>query len=186
MEDTQIIELFFQRTESAITQAQVKYGRLCMSVIVRILPDPRDAEECASDTYLKAWNAIPPERPRSLGAYLARIARNLALDRYDYNTAGQRSTALTDAFEELEECLPDAQKNPSREAERMEFNGFLNRFLRAQPEEARSFFLRRYWYGESVREIAEACRASEGQVKSSLFRTRNRLRDAMEKENVEA
>lgn len=181
MEDAQIIDLFFQRAEGAIARTQEKYGRLCLSVIGRILPDRRDIEECASDTYLKLWSAIPPARPRNFGAYLARIARNLALDRYDYNTADQRSTALTDAFEELEACLPESRSSQTEESV---LRGFLNGFLRSQSPESRAFFLRRYWYGESVREIARDCGVTEGKVKSSLFRTRNRLREAMEKEKM--
>ncbi|WP_417054232.1 RNA polymerase sigma factor, partial [Dysosmobacter sp.] len=115
MGDQQIIQLFFQRCEEAITQTQKKYGALCRSVAQRLLTDPRDTEECVSDTYLRVWNAIPPERPRSLRAYLARITRNLALDRYNYNTAAQRSTALTDAFEELEPWIVAGQGDPDTE-----------------------------------------------------------------------
>ena len=115
MGDQQIIQLFFQRCEEAITQTQKKYGALCRSVAQRLLADPRDTEECVSDTYLRVWNAIPPERPRSLRAYLARVTRNLALDRYNYNTAAQRSTALTDAFEELEPWIVTGQGDPDTE-----------------------------------------------------------------------
>ncbi|MEA4966196.1 MAG: sigma-70 family RNA polymerase sigma factor [Oscillospiraceae bacterium] len=184
MEDEQIIALFFQRTETAITRLQEKYGRLCLRIAQRILPDDRDAEECVSDTCLRAWNAIPPEHPRSLSAYLARITRNLALDRYTYNAAERRSTALTCAFEELEFCLPAARGDTEQAVDAMEFHQFLNDFLRGLSSNARTFFLRRYWYGESVREIAKGCHASEEQVKTSLFRTRNRLHDAMEKEKI--
>jgi len=181
LEDSDIVALSFQRDEHAVTEMQQKYGALCRSVIRRILPDARDAEECLNDTFLKAWNAIPPDRPRSLSAYLARIARNLALDRYDYNAAGRRRSALTEAFEELEESLFDVSDGPVQAAEESEFRRFLNHFLRSLPQDARIYFLRRYWYGESIREIASACGAGEEKVKSSLFRTRNRLRDEMEK-----
>lgn len=184
VDDEQIISLFFQREEAAITNTQEKYEGLCRSVAGRILPDRRDVEECVSDVYLRVWNAIPPERPRSLRAYLARITRNLALDRYSYNTAVQRNTALTDAFEELEPCLPARLGDPENEIDVQSFRQFLNGFLRALPRETRVFFLRRYWYGESIRDIADSCRVSESKVKTSLFRTRNRLRDAMEKEGI--
>ena len=109
----------------------------------RLLADPRDTEECVSDTYLRVWNAIPPERPRSLRAYLARITRNLALDRYNYNTAAQRSTALTDAFEELEPWIVTGQGDPDTELDASELRRVLNGFLRRQSAEARVFFLRR-------------------------------------------
>lgn len=161
MGDQEIIQLFFQRCEEAVTQTQKKYGALCRSVAQRLLSDPRDTEECVSDTYLRAWNAIPPERPRSLRAYLARITRNLALDRYKYNTAAQRSTALTDAFEELEPWIATEQGDPDTELDASELRRVLNGFLRRQSAEARVFFLRRYWYGESIREIAEECCVSE-------------------------
>lgn len=184
MGDQQIIQLFFQRCEEAVTQTQKKYGALCRSVAQRLLADPRDTEECVSDTYLRAWNVIPPERPRSLRAYLARITRNLALDRYKYNTAAQRSTALTDAFEELEPWIATEQGDPDTELDASELRRVLNGFLRRQSAEARVFFLRRYWYGESIREIAEECCVSEAKVKTSLFRTRERLRTELEQERI--
>ena len=102
MQDEQIITLFFQRSHDAILQVKNKYGMLCQSIARKILSDQRDIEECISDVLLRLWNAIPPERPRSLQAYIARITRNLSLDRYSYNMAGQRSSALTQAYEELE------------------------------------------------------------------------------------
>lgn len=148
-----------------------------------VLPDQRDAEECVSDAYLRAWNAIPPEQPASLGAYLARITRNLALDRYDYQHAEKRSSDLTCAFEELEAVLPTAERAEDA-ADRLTLQQVLNDFLRAQTREARTYFIRRYWYGESISEIAAACRAGEGAVRVSLFRTRNRLRKALEKGGI--
>lgn len=180
MEDFQIITLLFQRSEYAISALQQKFGGLCRSIIARILPDSRDVEECVSDTYLRVWNSIPPDRPVHLSGYLSRIARNIALDRYDYNNARMRSSALTCAFEELENYLPstDQQVNP------MDFSDFINRFLRAQTKEARIFFIRRYWYGESIKDISLACHCGEEKIKTSLFRTRNKLRDAMIKEEI--
>ena len=180
MEDGKIIDLFFQRSESALGALEEKYGQLCRSVIGRILPDPRDVEECASDALLRIWNSIPPERPQRLGGYLARVARNTALDRYDYNSAQIRSSALTVAYEELEACLP----SQDTWLESHVFSVFINDFLRAQPKEARIFFVRRFWYGESVREIAHSCHCGEEKVKTSLFRTRNKLRTAMVEEGL--
>lgn len=182
MNDSEIVALFFQRNEYAIDRAQEKYGGLCFSTARRILPDARDAEECVSDVWMRIWNAIPPERPRHLGAYIARIARNLALDRFHYNSAEKRSTALTEAFEELEFCLPQTGQLPPEE--RQAFSDFIAAFLRRLNRESRIFFVRRYWYGESVEEIARAWGVSEGKVKSSLFRTRTRLRTDLEREGV--
>ena len=183
MNDQEILTLFNRRDESAIDAARAAYEKLCLSTARHILPDQRDAEECVSDAYLRAWNAIPPEQPASLGAYLARITRNLALDRYDYHHAEKRSSDLTCAFEELEAVLPAAEHQEDT-AEQMAFRQLLNDFLRAQTREARTYFIRRYWYGESIAEIARACRAGESSVRVSLFRTRNRLRKALEKGGI--
>lgn len=180
MEDQQIIGLLFQRSETAISALQQKFGGLCRSIISHILPDSRDVEECTSDTYMRVWNSIPPQHPARLDSYLARIARNVALDRYDYNTASMRNTDLTLAYEELALYLPSCDQ----ETDSVEFRSFINRFLRDLPKESRAMFIRRYWYGESVHKIAEACHCSEEKVKSSLFRTRKKLRDAMIKEDI--
>lgn len=180
MEDLEIIGLLFQRSETAIPVLHQKFGRLCRSVISNILPDSRDVEECTNDTYLRVWDSIPPQRPARLDSYVARIARNAALDRCDYNMAAMRDTGLTLAYEELEPYLPALE----RETDAAEFRSFLNRFLRRLPKESRVMFIRRYWYGESVAEIAHSCGWGEEKVKSSLFRTRNKLREAMVKEEI--
>ena len=180
MEDQEIIGLLFQRSETAISALQQKFGSLCRSVISNILPDSRDVEECASDTYMRVWNSIPPQRPARLDSYVARIARNVALDRYDYNTASMRSTGLTLAYEELAMYLPSRDQ----ETDLLEFRAFLNPFLRGLPKESRMMFIRRYWYGESIAQIANAFRCGEEKVKSTLFRTRNKLREAMMKEGI--
>lgn len=181
MDDAHIIQLFFRRSEQALEELKGKYGRLCQSVAGRILPDTRDAEECVSDACMKAWNSIPPEKPISLAAWMTRVTRNLALDRRDYNNAACRASSLETAFEELEPFLPAA---PDGAGESSEFRRVLNGFLRELPEQTRSCFIRRYWYGESVREIARACRLNEGTVKSLLFRTRERLRQTLAKEEI--
>ena len=184
MDDQRIIELFFSRSEEAIAALSQKYGGACQRLASNILGSPRDAEECVNDTWLGTWNAIPPERPRSLSAYIARITRNLSLDRYSYNMAGQRSTALTQAFEELEPWLSTGTGNPEQVFDQRHFHAVMNDFLRALPKETRIFFLRRYWYGDSIREIADAFRVSEAKVKTSLFRTRQRLRETLDKEGI--
>ena len=180
MEDLQIIGLLFQRSETAIYALQQKFGGLCRSIISNILPDSRDVEECASDTFLRVWNSIPPQRPERLDSYIARIARNVALDRYDYNTASMRNTGLTLAYEELALYLPSREQ----ETDALEFRTFLNRFLRGLPKTSRMMFIRRYWYGESIAQIADAFDCSEEKVKSTLFRTRNKLRQSMIREDI--
>lgn len=180
MEDLQIIGLLFQRSETAIFALQQKFGGLCRSIISNILPDNRDVEECMSDAFLRVWNSIPPQRPERLDSYIARIARNVALDRYDYNTASMRNTGMTLAFEELALYLPSREQ----ETDAVEFKSFINRFLRGLPKASRMMFIRRYWYGESIAQIADAFECSEEKVKSTLFRTRNKLRQAMIKEGI--
>ena len=180
MEDLQIIGLLFQRSETAIFVLQQKFGGLCRSIISNILPDNRDVEECMSDAFLRVWNSIPPQRPERLDSYIARIARNVALDRYDYNTASMRHTGLTLAYEELALYLPSREQ----ETDAVEFKSFINRFLRSLPKASRMMFLRRYWYGESIAQIAKAFECSEEKVKSTLFRTRNKMRQAMIKEGI--
>ena len=164
MDDAQIIESFFRRDPAAIDALQQRYGKRCLAAACHILPDSRDAEECVSDVWLRLWNAIPPERPRSLAAYIATVTRRVALDKCDYNKAAQRRSDLTLAFDELEGCLSGPDE--------------------AQAAVERQDFVRRYWYGESIREIAESCGAGEERIKSSLFRTRQRLRKTLEKEGM--
>ena len=182
MDDDAILALYWDRMETAVTLTKEKYGALCRSVARKLLNDERDVDECESDVYIRAWNSIPPERPTCLRAWLARIARNAALDRSKYNAAACRNSALTEAFEELEPWLTAVEGDPQRALDEKELRRVLNGFLRAQSMEARQFFLRRYWYGESVREIAQACGVKEAKVKISLFRTRERLRKALEGE----
>lgn len=184
MEDTEIVLQLFRREEQGLIQLQRKYGRLCHSIAGRILTDSRDVEECVSDAFLRIWNAIPPEQPRSLQAFICRVARNLALDRCSYNTAAQRSSALTNAFEELEPFLQGVQDDPESKIESADFCEFINRFLYTQPKNARIYFVRRYWFGETIREISHAFHISEGTIKSSLHRTRLRLQEAIRKENI--
>ena len=181
MEDSYIIRLFLERSGRAVEELQQKYGRLCNAAARRILPDDRDAEECVSDACLRVWNTIPPQHPKSLKAYLLKITRNLALDRHDYNSAARRATELETAFEELEPCLPSTGSDVTEE---MEFKRVLNGFLRSLPEKHRNCFIRRYWYGESVREISDAYSLSEENVKSILFRIRNKLKFTLEKEGI--
>lgn len=184
MEDSQIIALFFSRSEQAIAEVMAQYHSLCMGVARKILPDERDAEECVQDACVRAWDTIPPQNPRSLGAYLACITRNLALDRYSYNHAEKRSTALTAAFEELAPYLAADSSDPAAGSVQSDFRAALNDFLRQLPKEKRVIFVRRYFYGDSVREAAKFCGCTEGKVRTVLFRVRNDLKNALEKEGI--
>ena len=183
MEDGQIIGLFFARSEQAIEETMVAYRALCTAVAKNILTDERDVEECIQDACIRAWNTIPPQRPRSLGAFLASITRNLALDRYDYNHAEKRSTSLTVAFEELEPFLTHGA-DPTECSDQQEFRQMLNSFLRRLPKEKRVIFVRRYFYGDSIRDVAAFCGCTEGKVRTILFRVRSDLKSALEKEGI--
>lgn len=182
MTDEKLISLLWTRDESVLGAVEEQYGRLCRTVAGRILPDARDVEECVQDSCLKLWNAIPPERPRSLRAYLMRLCRNTALDRYHRETAEKRSTALTTAYEELEFTLFDGRAEQTVDA--LALREVLNRFLRQRSPQARGWFLRYYWYGESIPEIAASCGEKEAKVKTAIYRLRRDLREVLEEEGV--
>lgn len=184
LEDSQIITLYFRRSEQAIQETDNKYGHYCFQIASRILLSPEDGEECVSDTYLTAWNSIPPTRPASLAPYLGKITRHIALDRWRRRFAQKRGggeTAL--ALEELEECLP-GKDTPEEALHRKEFRAGLNRFLGSLPEQERVIFVSRYWYLRSIREISEGTGLSEGSIKTRLFRTRSKLRTFLQKEEL--
>ena len=183
MNDQYIVDLFWNRDEQAITAAQEQYGKLCHSVAYNILGNREDTEECVNDTYLHAWTAIPPERPASLGAYLCRIARNLAINRYRADRREKRGAGQTAlALDELSECVADESTSMVDE---VLLRDALNRFLRTQPELTRHVFVQRYWYLRAIAEIAEEFGMTESRVKMLLLRTRQRLRDHLTKEGIE-
>ena len=180
MEDETIIDLYFAREERAIAETGKKYGGYCRSIAFNILHSHEDTEECVNDTWLRAWDSIPPQRPGRLSAFLGRIARNLALDRYDNNHAAKRSGPFDQLLSELSECIPCQRDDFAQ----LELTQILNSFLHSLPESRRNLFLRRYWYCESVEELGRRYRMSQSAVKSSLFRTRNKLKAYLEKEGV--
>ncbi len=183
MEDVNILELFWARTQDAVSAAAERYGALCRVVAGNILANPRDAEECVNDVWLAAWNSIPPARPERLGAYLAKLARNIALDKLDYNKAQKRNAELDVALSELDECLSDRQ-DVEETLEAGQTAAAIDAFLRMLPKEQRWVFLRRYWYADPIAEIARRGHMSQGKVKSMLFRTREKLRKYLEQEGI--
>lgn len=182
MEDTEILERFWKRDEGAIPAAEEQYGTRLLRLAERLLGSREDAEECVSDTWLAAWNAIPPERPEHLFAYLARVCRNLALDRLDWRNAQKRKADVVTLTAELEACIPDSRRDQSLDGEAI--GVLLTVFLEGLSEEARLVFLRRYWYGDTVQEVARRYGYSESKVKMLLFRTRKKLRTWLEKEGI--
>ena len=182
MEDEKIIALYWDRDQNAIRETDRKYGGYCGAIIRRILGDGRDGEECLSDTWLGAWNAMPPQRPAVLPPFLGRIARNIALDRYSYNTAGKRGGFET-VLEELGECVSSTPIEETVELHQL--GEAISAYLDTVSAEARRMFLRRYWYCDSVADIAKRCGCTQGKVKSLLFRTRKGLRDYLIREGYE-
>lgn len=180
MEDNQIIELFFQRDETALTHTRERYGSRLQALAFRILGNREDAEECENDTYWRAWNSIPPQRPQFLAAYLAKICRNLALHLLEKSNADKRTATVIELTSELSECLPDHRSQD--ETDEREWGERMSRFLQTVSQENRTIFIRRYFLSESVSVIAQTLHISESKVKSSLFRTRKKLRDYLSKE----
>ncbi len=183
MDDQRIIDLYFARNEQAPALTQVRYGRLCYGVAKGILSRHEDAEECVNDTLLQAWNTIPPTKPDSLPAYLCRITRNLAINRYRQSHREKREAdQLTLALDELSECLsaPDEGTLDS-----IAIRDAMQTFLRAQSETVRNIFLQRYWYVRPIADIAAEFGMSENRVKVTLHRTRAKLRDYLRKEGIE-
>lgn len=182
MDDRQIIELFLQRNESAVTEAAKKYEGYCRAVAVRILQSPEDIEEALNDTWLAAWNCIPPHEPECLQTFLGRLTRNICLKQCRAQQAQKRGAdELCVVFEELEGCLSSGQ-DVEREISAKELADSINRFLGGLPDSERQVFVRRYWYMQPVAEIADACDFSQSKVKTMLHRLRKRLAAKLKKE----
>lgn len=184
MKDEQIIELYWHRSESAITRTQEKYGGYCYAIAYNILGDNGDAEESVNDTYFAAWNAIPPNRPRKLAAYLGKITRYISLDRFKNRMAKKRGGGEVPlVLEELSECIPGGNSVES-ECLKKEFENSINKFLEHLPKAERSVFLLRYWYMVPVSDIAERFGYSESKVTSMLHRTRGKLGKMLRQEGI--
>lgn len=184
MEDDQIIDLYWARSERAIAETENKYGRYCHTIAYNILRNDQDAEECLNDTYIKAWNVMPPQRPNHLAAFLGRITRNLSLDRYRMNRAGKRAPGqLPLVLSELEDCIP-AEESVEKIIDDMALTESLERFLYALPRLKRNIFIRRYWYLSSIKEIAQAYGMSESKTTSMLHRLRLQLKTHLREDNI--
>ncbi len=183
MDDGQIIDLYWNRDQRAVRETDGKYGKLLHSIAWNLLQSREDSEECVNDTYLRAWNTIPPTRPEAFRTWLGQITRNLSLDRWKNRKAEKRGGGAEILLGELEDCLP-SQAGPERVVEEQELAEALNIFLWGLSLESRAMFLRRYWYGQNVAEVAEALGCGAGKVKSSLFRSRKALRAYLEQEGI--
>ncbi len=181
MEDAGIVALYFARDENAIEQTRSKYGTFIAGLAGRLLDDRRDSEECAADAYMAAWNAIPPERPASLRAFMGRLVRNLAVSRFRKNRAEKRYAALEAQLDELAEVIPSGT-DVEREIESRELGRAISRFLDTLTKPNRDLFVLRYFYGESVEELARDTGERPNTLAQRLRRVRLALQEELEKE----
>lgn len=184
MEDNQIIELYWNRLENAITETDKKYGNYCNSIAFNILQDREDTKECVNDTYLKTWNAIPPQKPNVLKLFLGKITRNLAINKYEKLRTKKRNTNMEMALEELEECISGNEKTENV-TEYNELIKYLNEFIESLSIQKRTMFIDRYWYLYSIKKISSKNKITENNTKVTLHRIRNDLRDFLTERGVE-
>jgi len=183
LDDKKIIELFYERSEQAITELSKKYGLLCEKIADNILNNHLDAEECVNDAYLAVWNTIPPQNPDSLVSYVCRIVRNQAIKKYHENTALKRNSIYDTSLDELEEVLPSSA-SVEGELEAKEVSAMIDRFLETLDKQSRTMFIRRYWYSDSIEEIALSFKTSKHYISVRLSRIRKALKKHLVKEGV--
>ena len=182
MEDSGIIKLYFDRNENAIAETEQKYGRYLLKIANNIVFDDEDSKECVNDTYFRAWNTIPPQNPSVLQTFLGKITRGLAIDIFRKKNAEKRGKSeYFLSLSELDECIPDACSTENIFEHRVLAES-INRFLLSIPKESRDIFVCRYFYSDSIKEIASFFGCGESKIKSSLFRTRKALKKHLEKE----
>ena len=184
MEDKRIVDLYWSRSEAAISETDRKYGKYCFSIAYNILTNNEDAEESVSDTYMAAWKSMPPKRPSILATFLGKITRHLSIDRWRARNRNKRGGGeIVLALEELEDCVADSE-TVEKAFERKQLTLIFNRFLESLPETERRIFLCRYWYLDPISDIASCFGFSDSKVTSMLYRTRKKLRAVLEKEEV--
>jgi len=184
MEDKQIIDLLFARDETGLHYTQEKYERMYCTILRQALSDESDVEECGNDVLLALWNSIPPQFPNHFPSYICRIARRIGITRYQYNTAQKRGQGYTVLLSELEGCIPAPNQIEARENARQLY-AVLNSFLRDLDEQTRVLFLRRYYYLETVKELAQRYRVSENLVSVRLHRARKMLKTLLSEEGFQ-
>ena len=183
MNDMEIIEMYFRRDENAISQTEIKYGLFCRSLAYNILQIHEDAEECVNDTYLKAWNSIPPNEPVYFRGWLGRVVRNLSLDLWRKNHRKKRYAGIEEIFEELDECIPSSS-HVEGEIEKGMLTEALNKWVGGLPQMDRIIFLRRYWFGESLKSIAKIYRLTPADVANRMYRLRQKLKAELKREGL--
>ena len=184
MEDTEIVDLYWQRDHRAISETSSKYGRYCQSIAYRILFSREDAEECVNDTWFRAWNLMPDKRPSALAVFLGGITRQLALDRWKTKNRKKRGGGEAElALDELSEVIPDGT-DLEHSAEDRELEQAVGRFVAALPDAEKAVFILRYWHLIPIAEVAERLNFSQSKTKSMLFRTRNKLKTFLMEEGL--
>jgi len=183
MDDKKIVDLYWERSENAISETRKKYGKYCHYIAFNILYSNEDAEECVSDTYLKAWETMPPRRPERLSTFLGKLTRNIALNRHEKEMAQKRSAFTETILEEAKELVPHSVKEAEESSELL-LKEAVNGFIRTLSENTRIIFLRRYWYMCPIKEIAASMDISESSVKVILLRTRKKFKEYLEKEGI--
>lgn len=184
MDDKRIIELYWARNESALIQTKAKYSRYCHSIAYNILQNHEESEEVENDTYLDAWNSIPPHRPANFQAFLAKIARRIAMDKYRAKNAQKRGGGETPlSLDELQDCIP-SQANIDESLGITHLTNLINGFLRSLPKTERAFFVCRYWYCESISSISSQFACTQSKVRTTLYRTRQKLKEHLQKEGI--
>ena len=183
MEDHRIIELYWQRKESAITETAKKYGGFCHRIALNILSVQEDAEECVNDSYHSVWNRIPPTRPESFKAFLGRIVRNLSISRYRKNRAQKRYSGMELLLSELEDCIPAAEQVETV-IERAQLSTLISDWLESLSSEERTLFIRRYWFGEELQQLAREFRLTPNALAGRMLKLRKALRHQLEEEGI--
>ena len=182
MDDNMIVDLYFQRSEKAITETAAKYGNYCYSIAFNILNNNEDAEESVNDTYNDAWNSIPPHRPSILATFLGKITRRISIDRWRKRNAEKRGGGeIPLVLDELQDCIANVT-SVEEEYEKQHLSDVINTFVKSLPETEQKVFLCRYWYVDSISSISKQFGFTESKVKSMLFRTREKLRLVLIKE----
>jgi len=182
MEDFEIVEMYWDRDENAITETDRKYGKYCRKIAFSIVTNKEDMEECVNDTYLQTWNSLPPQRPERLSTYLGKICRNISINLYEKLTAEKRGGNETDAcLDELSELIGGSSE-VEEQLDLTVLTDLINKFLKKCEKQARTVFVQRYWYMMSVKEIAKENRMSDSNVKMTLSRTRDKLKVYLKEE----
>jgi len=183
MNDAQIIELYWQRSEQAISASDNQYGRFCRRIAMNILNNAEDSEECVNDTWHRAWDNMPPQKPNILSAFFGRITRNLSLSRFRLNHAQKRYDGMTLLLSELEDCIP-SKGSIEQETEERYLAEVISDWLASIPRDDRILFVRRYWFGDMLKDLAKECGTNQNQMAQRVYRLRNALKSKLEQEGI--